>query len=298
MRQSKEQNNASEDRPKLNALNWLNLVSYLSNFAITYGVGVLGWFGNGTNDELSEKYQALVTPKSTAFLIWTLIFTLQAIFIVLQMLAKFRAKPMVQKGVKYWFILVSLFQILWTIVFSFEIIWLALVFIVLLWLSLVGLVYSQYYTTSEGTIVEFLFLRFPFALHCGWLTAASVLNANVLAVDLNSSAENQLAIGIVSLAYLHAVSVWVLFGFARPNYTIAGVLAWAFGWIYAELQDPKTLILDTFDADIIAGVSKASLLVAFIILGQMVVRFLYFIYRRFIDGADKDSSNDEDNDKV
>lgn len=43
--------------PRLNALNYLNVVFYILNFLVTYGVGLLGWVGNGTNEELSEKYQ-------------------------------------------------------------------------------------------------------------------------------------------------------------------------------------------------------------------------------------------------
>ena len=57
MEQPAEETNIVEERPKLNVLNWLNVVAYIANIAITYGVGVLGWFGNGTNDEISEKYQ-------------------------------------------------------------------------------------------------------------------------------------------------------------------------------------------------------------------------------------------------
>jgi hypothetical protein len=48
---------AQQERPRLNSLNWLNLVFYIGNTVFTYGVGVLGWFGNASNDVLSEKYQ-------------------------------------------------------------------------------------------------------------------------------------------------------------------------------------------------------------------------------------------------
>jgi hypothetical protein len=44
-------------RGGLNSLNYLNIGSYLLNFIVTYGVGTLGWLGNGNNAVLSEKYQ-------------------------------------------------------------------------------------------------------------------------------------------------------------------------------------------------------------------------------------------------
>merc|ERR1712087_174988 len=82
----------------------------------------------------------------------------------------------------------------------------------------------------------------------------------------------QLSVAIVSLAVLHAVSVWALFNVPRPNWTIACVLAWAFGWIYNELSDPLELITDTFSADTIIGVQNASIAVAVVICSQLVVR--------------------------
>merc|ERR1712125_227420 len=212
---------------------------------------------------------------------WAVIFLSQAIFVVIQLFPKFRGKEMVQSGTSYYYILACIFQAGWTIAFGFEVIWLSLLFMISIWSSLVALLYSQYYTKSEGTLVEFWLLRFPFAIHCGWLTAASALNVNVLVVDIGPPAAVQLAVGIISLAVLHAISVWVLFGFRRPNYTIAGVLAWANGWIYAELQQPRDQIVQRFSADAISGVSYAALAVAIIISMQIAVRAIYALYESF-----------------
>ena len=39
-------------------LHWGNIIAFLINTIITYGVGSLGWLGHGINNaELSEKYQ-------------------------------------------------------------------------------------------------------------------------------------------------------------------------------------------------------------------------------------------------
>lgn len=192
------------------------------------------------------------------------------------MLPPYRSVDMVQKGVGYWYCLVSALQIGWTVTFAYEMIPASLGCMLGLWLSLMGLLYSQYYTNSDGTFIgEFLFLRFPFALHAGWITAASVLNGNVYAVELELSADILLAVAIVSIAVLHAVSVWVLFNIPRPNWTIAGVLSWAFGWIYVELQDPQESIIDTFEPNIINGVAYAAIAVgAGAIPAQFVLRVL------------------------
>ena len=265
---------SSADPPaKINHKNILNLLAYIFNIVFTYGIGTNGWLGNGTNGDLSEKYQTIITPKSTAFSIWAVIFIFQAIFAIVQFLKRFRAHPMVQDGISYWYCGVCLAQVGWTFSFAYEIIPLSLVFMLLILFSLYGLLYSQCYTESTGKLVEFWLLRFPFFIHAGWITAASALNVSVVAVWKAAPADIQLAIGIVSLAVLHAVSVWVLFNLKKgPNYTIACVLSWANGWIYAELQEPKDLITNTFAPDTINGVAYAAASVAFIILLQVVIR--------------------------
>ena len=226
--------------------------------------------------------QTVVTPKSDAFRIWILIFLLQAIFALVQFLPRFRGVPMVQQGVGYWYCFVSLFQVGWTFSFAYEILWLSLLFMILIWISLCGLVYSQYYAKSDGSLWEFWLLRFPFALHCGWITAASVVNVNVIVVNSTATPAVELAVGIISLAYLHAVSVWVLFVIKRnPNYTIAGVLAWAIGYIYAELQTPTDSIQARFDETTINGVAYAAIAVSIVITGQIVVRFGMYVFQRY-----------------
>lgn len=261
-------------KPPLNHKNYLNLVAYAFNITLVYVVGTAGVVGK-SNVELSEKYQTLITPKSSAFIIWAVIFLFQGAFSVLQFLPRFRAQAMVQNGLSYWYCVVCAMQIGWTFSFALEVFWLSLAFMLLLWISLIVILYSQYNTKSDGSLLEFWLLRFPFAVHAGWITAALALNVNVQVVSMNQAADIQLAVAIVSLAVLHAISVWVLFYVSRPNWTIACVLSWAFGWIYKELGDPNDLISNTFAVDTINGVGYAAIAVTVIILLQVVIRLVF-----------------------
>mmetsp|Transcript_27920 Transcript_27920/g.42269 ORF Transcript_27920/g.42269 Transcript_27920/m.42269 type:complete len:337 (+) Transcript_27920:166-1176(+) len=265
----------------LNAKNYLNVVFFLINVVLTFGVGNAGWFGAATPGDMSDKYQTIVTPKGTAFSIWSVIFLSQGIFAAYQCLPRVRSHPLVQQGVGYWYCATCLVQSIWNFAFGFEQIVLALILIVSIWGTLVVIVYQQYtlvlqqqQQTQRPTLQQFWLLRFPFAIHCGWLTAASLLSINVTAVRFEASPSDQLAIGIISLAVLHAVSVWVVFGFAKPNYTIAGVLAWANGWISAELANPMAVIGERFGDVILDAVQSAALAVSLIIVGQVVVRLM------------------------
>jgi len=261
----------------LNAKNYLNGIFYVINTALTFGVGVLGSFGATSNGDLSDKYITIITPAGRAFSIWSVIFTFQLIFAVVQFLPKYRSSALVQDGVSYWYVLTCATQAAWSVAFGFEQIILSFVLIVLIWLTLVAIVFFQYFVAKKqqpnNTLVEFWLLRFPFALHCGWLTCASVLNASVVIVYINSDTSTlQLATGIVSLAYLHAVAVWVTLALDRPNFTIAGVIAWASYFINDQLGKPLEAIEERFSETIITSVKNASFAVSILVIGQIVVR--------------------------
>lgn len=55
----------ADEKPKINLKNWLNLGAYVLNIVFTFGVGTNGWFGNGTNGELSQKYQVRVCTSAS-----------------------------------------------------------------------------------------------------------------------------------------------------------------------------------------------------------------------------------------
>jgi benzodiazapine receptor len=262
----------------LNALNYLNLLAYLLNAGVTYAVGQ---FGETDIGDQSDLYQSILTPSGWAFSIWGIIFISQLIFAIVQFLPSFRSLPMVQDGVGYWYIAACIFQIAWTPLFTYDIIWASLVAMLLILGSLVGLLTSQYFTndtSSKRRMLEFWVLKFPFAIHCGWICAATALNVNVVVVFYGASIPTQLTVGILSLAVLHAVALFVLYVPNKPNYTIPLVLAWANGAIASELSTPEDSISNRFSEDIILGVKNAAASVSVIILTLVFVRLMISCY--------------------
>lgn len=267
--------------PKLNSVNYSHLGGFITNFLFTYGVGTLNVLP-GTSDvgDISDKYQAIVSPAGSAFSIWGLIFMSQAAFTIAQMLPKFRSKPVVQE-MKYYWLFVCLAQSAWSIFFGYEMIAVAMVAIFMIFFGLLAVVLKQYFANLERTLVEFWLFRFPFMIHCGWLTAASILNVNLVFIKNNSSAEVQLTVGIISLAILHAISVVWLVLPKYPVYTIPCVLIWANSWIGVELGNPKDQIQDRFGDLVVTGIKNAAYSVAVIISIQVVSRALLAIYMKF-----------------
>ena len=88
-----------------------------------------------------------------------------------------------------------------------------------------GILVFQYRIRSN--FIEYVLLRFPFAIHCGWVTAATVLNANVLAVSEQISEEDQVAAAIFSLSIMFTVAFWTVWSVTIPEYIVAIVISWA-----------------------------------------------------------------------
>jgi len=210
----------------LTTLNYINVAAYLANVAVTYGIGVAGLFGLPSNTELSEKYQSLVTPTGFTFAIWGVIFVAQAVFTVAQLVPSIAKSPLVQEGVGYSYVAVCISQIAWTLAFANQIIWLALIFMLMILVNLVSIVMSQYDLTASDWKDYFL-LKFPFAIHCGWIIAASFVNASVVLVSYKDDADLQFYVALGSLIGVLVVAGFLLTYPLKTDYVIPLVLAWA-----------------------------------------------------------------------
>jgi len=272
-------------RKGLNYLNIGNLIAYTANVVLTYGFGSGGWGGTQSIEEISDKHQTIITPIGWAFSIWSVIYIAQATFTVAQLLPRFRSSPMVQDGVKYWYILACFFQVSWTFVWGNEIIWLSVMVILLVTLCLTILLISQYFipTSDTSCILEYCLLQFPFQIHCGWLIGASLVNVNVSVVSEGNTLSMQLTAAIISLGVILSVATFVLFVPVRPNYVIALVLSWASGGIAQELRNPSSAITNFFNDDIITAMKNAAASFSVIILIMVGVRLILLILSNFFN---------------
>jgi translocator protein len=209
---------------KLKWTNLWNIVAFVANAVVTYGVGALGWFGAPTNQELSAKYQTLVTPIGWAFAIWAVIFISQAVWAFLQLLPSYSEAVAETVGFKY--VGVCAAQVAWTILFSQELIVPSVGAIATILLFLLSILWSQR-KPAAATWTDWLFLQFPFAVHAGWLVAATLVNANVLLVYLKVGQEEQYYGALASLGVVAvAAAIFLLYGQAS-NYVVGLVLSWA-----------------------------------------------------------------------
>lgn len=268
------------DQQSLQKLNYLNVVAYLLNVLVTYGVGVSGRFP--TNNELSIKYQTLVTPAGFAFSIWGIIFTSELVWTVAQLLPRYRSKDIVLQGVGFNYVYACLAQISWTLCFTTEYIFLSLISMVSILVPLV-LILTKTSRVSVGSTGEYWLLKFPFEIHAAWIMAATLVNTNVLVVAYHASSSNQIVAAWFSLFLLASAALYYTSG---KKWVVPCVLAWASNGIRSELSAPKDSIAGAFPAETIESVRNASGVLAIVILLVALASAAYDYYR----GPDKDEA--------
>lgn len=219
--------------PSLGFTNYAILVAQVINVAFI-PLSLAGVFGL-TNSELSGKYQTLVSPDSGAFLIWQVIFVLGTVAAIVQMLPKYRGSTLVAT-IAPWWVSAVFFQCVWTVLFAQEFVPASTVAIVAIAVSLYALIISADNVTPIDA-VEFWTIRAGFSIYAGWLTAASIVNANVSFDYWLFSADTMLAVAVFSLAVAIAITTVVAVYLPKPDAGIPLVIAWATYWINKQLND-------------------------------------------------------------
>eukprot|EP00560_Eucampia_antarctica_P004913 CAMPEP_0197835644 /NCGR_PEP_ID=MMETSP1437-20131217/26505_1 /TAXON_ID=49252 ORGANISM="Eucampia antarctica, Strain CCMP1452" /NCGR_SAMPLE_ID=MMETSP1437 /ASSEMBLY_ACC=CAM_ASM_001096 /LENGTH=194 /DNA_ID=CAMNT_0043441243 /DNA_START=105 /DNA_END=686 /DNA_ORIENTATION=+ len=101
---------------KLNDINVLNFVAFISNIVMAYLVGIwaLDEVGGCVKFwQIWDTHVTLVTPKLWTNVIWAPMYLFEAIFALAQLVPSIRARPMVQEGSAYFSVYASLAQIGW-----------------------------------------------------------------------------------------------------------------------------------------------------------------------------------------
>lgn len=279
-----EENSSPKEQPQSSHSDykWINLISYIINVVVTYGIGTYGLWGQ-TNSEISERYQTIVTPVGFAFAIWGIIFIAQAAWVIRQFVScrvsETFQRAVVAVGWKYAYMV--LMQVGWTLVFSQELIIGSLIMMTFIWITLALSVRSLSMIPTVpvlggiwSNISYYATAVFPFAVHFGWISAASIVNINVVVVSLNASAMTQYVVGIIGLVVL------VIFGLGLLYFryiTVPLVLAWALLGVYSELSDPKESILNIFSDSEIESIQYFALSAMSLIVAVTLVQCIRLV---------------------
>lgn len=201
----------------IGALVLVLLVNFLSNFIP---------FGGVTQEELGELYPVLITPAGYAFSIWGLIYLALIAFIIYQATPGFRENPAV-KAVGILFAVSSLFNILWLFFWHYQRVGWSMIVMLLLLATLIIIYLRIGAVTTEKTLYDRLLVKYPFSLYLGWITAAAIVNFNVLLYNIGWLGTGAGAVLFTMLMIVFAALVAIAVFYLRQDYIYSAVFVWA-----------------------------------------------------------------------
>eukprot|EP00804_Cyclotella_cryptica_P022060 CCRYP_000967-RA/>CCRYP_000967-RA protein AED:0.36 eAED:0.36 QI:0/0/0.5/1/0/0/2/324/403 len=253
------------------------------------------------------------------------------LFVAAQILPWYKDHVLVQRGVNVWYGAVCLVQSIWTVAFGYEFMVTAFVFMVGILICLLTIVNLQWRVISEEErgrgerevdpwllehnaisafdedhrkdtmatppSLAYWLLRFPFAVHAGWIAPATPLMLSVMLVSFKVDTQVELWTAVLGVAVLFGMCMGLLLRQDKgaPSYVIPGVVAYACVGIMFELGAPSDAILGRFqEGEIslmknVAGFSGATLLVT------IVSRFFAILLR---DHCCRRKYDDDEDDNV
>jgi hypothetical protein len=251
----------------------LNLAAFGANTLVTYALGSTDKIGKligaKSNKQMSDKYPTLVTPKGYAFAIWAPIFLLEGGFSVWQL---YQSDSNLLAASPYW-CTGCMLQAAWTIAFAFDNVTFSTVLLGGI-AAAVGSAYSciQRIDTS-GSTVDYVLSAFPFALHAGWLVAATLVNINIATVAAKASPQLQLRLAWASEIVAAVLGTTLSVYFYEPTFMMVG--AWALRAISA-FEAPSSFVeqFDPVDRDALRAFAKITSHVLALLGTAMVVHKL------------------------
>lgn len=294
-------------------VNITNLLGYALNITVIYSGGVAGAFGK-TNVELSYQYQTLITPSATYFgYIWGLIFLSQGFFVAAQLLPKYKNHVLVQRGVGVLYFFTCVAQAAWTVSFGYEFMITASFSMVSILLCLMTIlnrewkIIDEYEHSKESDpwllannavsvfdedkgeniasppSLAYWILRFPFAVHAGWIAPATPLMFSVTMVYYNVDTQVELWTAVMGVAILFGLSMGLLLRQDKgaPSYAFSAVVAYAFIGVAWELDAPSDAILGRFQEGEISLVKNVAGFCGAMLLVTIVSRFFAIFLRDY-----------------
>lgn len=211
---------------------WVNLGLFLLTLFVNF-LGGTGRINNSSQGEVSDTYQTLITPAGFTFSIWSVIYLLLFVSMIV-MLVKHN-ETYYQKAIERItpFLWVSYAtNIIWIVLFSYIQIGLSTIFIFAYLFSLTFIVKQLKDLSGKR---EWL-LPLTFGLNTGWLFIASVVNVAAFLVQIEWQGFGISETTWAAIMMVVAVLLVVLVGLNLQNAAFPLPIAWAFFGIFSELQ--------------------------------------------------------------
>ncbi|MDH4123322.1 MAG: tryptophan-rich sensory protein [Thermoplasmata archaeon] len=226
-------------------MKWLNIIAFVCVVIVNSLAGSTELIGGVNTAQISDSNPTLVTPAGYVFSIWGIIYVLLAVFVIYQALPSQKGKEF-HKKIGWFFILSSIFNIVWIFLWQYELLSVSLILMLLLLVSLIMIYLRLDIGKSAVPMREKLAVHLPFSVYLGWITIATIANVSVLLVSLNWDGFGISETVWASLIIIVALVLTILVIAMRKDIAYGLVVVWALVGIAAKqsaYQDVVTLAL-------------------------------------------------------
>lgn len=213
---------------------WINLLFLGVTLAVN-AMGALGVFNGLSQKEISDKYMTLITPSPSTFGIWSVIYSLLILSMIVMIIKHddyYYLRAIDQTSALYRFS--CLLNMAWIITFSYLWVELSVLFILgfVITLALIGLRLLGIHEAKRWL------LPVTFGMYGGWLFIATVVNtaAALVKQDWNGFGLGQDTWAIIMLAVAIVLVLGVVLKLRNAVFPLP--IAWAYYGIHQFLKSP------------------------------------------------------------
>jgi len=157
---------------KLKTKSWINAILLVLTLIVN-AMGAMGVINGLSQKEISDMYQTLITPASSTFSIWSVIYTFLIISIIVMIIKNkdsYYGRAIDEISSLFW--LSCALNIVWIISFSYNLIGLSTIFIFAFLIVMILIVEHIGKIQTKNRLL----LPITFGLYSGWLFIATVVN--------------------------------------------------------------------------------------------------------------------------
>ena len=162
------------------ALFFTIVINYLANIGILNG---------NTMKMVSDRYLNYFTPAGYAFSIWGLIYLglLGFVFYSWRNLIKNKEENAVLLKIGWWFVLSCCANSLWVVAWLYDYTGASVLIMAVILISLLKIIVNTRMELDAQSFKMYLFVFWPFALYCGWISVALIANISAFLTKIQWS---------------------------------------------------------------------------------------------------------------
>jgi len=240
----------------LTSLKWLNIIAFILVIIVNSLAGSTTLIGGQNTASVSDSNPTLITPAGYVFSIWGVIYLLLGVFVIYQALPS--QKGEYQGEIGFFFVLSSIFNIIWLFLWQYEFLGFSLILMFMLLASLIAIYVRLGIGKSRASLRERLAVHLPFSTYLGWITIASIANVATTLVSVNWNGfgipPETWAIMIIIVALL----VTLLVTATRVDFAYGLVIIWALMGIAVKQSQNQNIVLTAQISAVVVGVAEAA----------------------------------------